>query len=49
MHNAVLVQVANGLQNLLNDAAGVLLWVHPPVQYAVKELTARHTGEKQDR
>lgn len=46
MHNAVLVQIANGLQNLLNDTTGVLLRVDAPVQYAVKELAARHTGWK---
>lgn len=40
MHYAVLVQIANGLQHLLDHAAGVLLRVHAPVQYAVKELTA---------
>lgn len=46
MHYAVLVQVADSLQHLLDHPAGILLWVHPPVQYTVKELTAWNTGEK---
>lgn len=43
MHNAVLVQVANGPQNLLDHTAGVLLGVHASVQDTVKELAARNT------
>lgn len=43
MHNAALVQVANGLQNLLDHTAGVLLGVHASVQDTVKELTTRNT------
>lgn len=42
MHNAALVQVADGLQNLLDHTAGVLLGVHASVQDTVKELAARN-------
>lgn len=40
MHDAALVQIANGLQNLLDHAAGVLLRVHASVQNPVKKLPA---------
>lgn len=40
MHDAVLVQIADGLQHLLDHSAGILLRVNPPVQNTVKELTA---------
>lgn len=43
MHNAALVQVADGLQHLLDHPAGILLWVHPSVQDPVKELSAWNT------
>lgn len=46
MHDAVLVQIADGLQHLLDHSAGILLRVNPPVQNTVKELTAWNTGEK---
>lgn len=40
MHDAILVQIANGLQNLLDHTAGVLLRVHASVQDTVKKLPA---------
>lgn len=44
MHNAILVQIADSLQHLLDHPAGILLWVHPPVQNTVKELTTWNSG-----
>lgn len=46
VHDAVLVQVANGLQDLLDHTAGVLLRVHASVQDTVKELAARNTESR---
>lgn len=40
MHDAALVQVADGLQNLLDHRAGVLLRVHASVQDPVEKLPA---------
>lgn len=40
VHDAALVQIADGLQHLLNHSAGVLLRVHSSVQDAVEQLTA---------
>lgn len=44
MHYTILVQVGDGVQHLLNDSAGILLWVNPPLQDTVEEFTAGHTG-----
>lgn len=38
MDDAVLVQVADSLQHLLDHSAGVLLRVHPLIQDAIKQL-----------
>lgn len=46
MHDTALVQVADGLQNLLDHTAGVLLGVHAPVQNAVEKLP---TGNSESR
>lgn len=40
MHDAALVQIAHGLQDLLDHTAGVLLRVHASVQDTVKKLPA---------
>lgn len=46
MHDAALVQIANGLQNLLDHTAGVLLRVDASVQNTVKKLP---TGNSESR
>lgn len=46
MHDAVLVQIADSLQHLLNHPAGIFLRVHPPVQNAVKELAPWNTEQE---
>lgn len=45
MHDAILMQVADGMQHLLDHVTGVHLGVHTSVQDAVKELAAGHAGE----
>ena len=45
MHDAVLVQVADSLQHLLDHAAGILLWVNPPVQNTIEKLPAWNAGQ----
>lgn len=42
MHDAVLMQEADGFQNLLDHPAGVLLWINAAVQNTVEQLTARN-------
>lgn len=46
MDDAVLVQIADSLQHLLDHSAGIFLCVHPPVQNAVKELAPRNTEQE---
>lgn len=46
MHDTALVQVADGLQNLLDHTAGVLLGVHASVQNTVEKLP---TGNSESR
>lgn len=43
VHDAVFMQVADSLQHLLDDFAGVPLGVDASVQNAIKQLTARHS------
>lgn len=43
VHDAVFMQVADSLQHLLDDLAGVPLSVDASVQDAIKQLTARHS------
>lgn len=43
VHDAVLVEVADSLQHLLDDLAGVSLSVDASIQDAIKQLTARHS------
>lgn len=44
VHDAVFMQVADGLQHLLDDLAGVPLSVDASVQDAIKQLTARNSA-----
>lgn len=44
MDDPALVQVADGLQDLLDHSAGVLLRVHASVQNAVEKLPAGNSG-----
>lgn len=43
VHDAVVMQVADGLQHLLDDVAGVPLSVDASIQDAIKQLAARHS------